>query len=229
MDFGGIESDPLKFCEDFKKFSEKNQDTFVNAQMDIEGQVQIFFRFIKFRFVNFDLQKVAIQSLAEISADFDRIHTMGKKTISAIQEKLLSQKKIIDDQAPDNEKLAYLSDFDRKVDGDIEPKAVLEEIRDALGNVSLETPAEYKEAIENITKYVHYDRLDYDDSGIQKALYDLEAQIKNFAEQSIEWSLKIPKPAVTKEAELPSPREPGHTPQGTSFENFNNLTFFRRF
>ena len=45
MDFGEIESDPLKFCEDFKKFSEKNQDTFVNAQMDIEGQVQIFFSF----------------------------------------------------------------------------------------------------------------------------------------------------------------------------------------
>lgn len=37
MDFGDIESDPLKFCEDFKAFSEKNMDKYTSAQMKVQG------------------------------------------------------------------------------------------------------------------------------------------------------------------------------------------------
>ena len=157
---------------------------------------------------------------------------MGRKKINAVHDKLLCQKKLLDDQAPDNQKLGYLSEFDRKVDGDIEKGAIVEEIREALGKVRLETPkaAEYEEAIENVTRYVHYDRLSFDDSGIQKALSELEKEINDLAEQSVEWSLKAaePKKPAKKEPKLPSPRvAPEKTPTGNDFENSRERQYFQ--
>ena len=244
MDFGDIESDPLKFCEDFKAFSEKNMDKYTSAQMKVQGisPILVCFIFWFFKFchaiicTNFPtFETVAIESLVTISADFDRIFKIGRKKINAVHDKLLCQKKLLDDQAPDNQKLGYLSEFDRKVDGDIEKGAIVEEIREALGKVRLETPkaAEYEEAIENVTRYVHYDRLSFDDSGIQKALSELEKEINDLAEQSVEWSLKAtaePKKPAKKEPKLPSPRvAPEKTPSGNDFENSRERQYFQDF
>ena len=47
MNIREIEKDPLKFCEDFKKFSENNRDSFTAAQMKVEGtSLDIFHTFL---------------------------------------------------------------------------------------------------------------------------------------------------------------------------------------